>query len=166
MLAAIDIAKVDAIVKQYPDPADSLIAVLQDVQDAYGYLPESILLRVSSLSGIPAAALSGVATFYAQFRLTPPGIYQILVCMGTACHVNGAGTVAEAVEEALGVQAGVTTADGLFSWEKVACLGCCSLSPVMMVNGRVYGKLTRERVREVLQAIREEALKHAPGGDS
>ena len=164
-MTAIDLTPVDAILSKYKNPADSLIALLQDVQAAYGYLPEAALLRVSSLSGIAPATLSGVATFYAQFRLVPPGKYQIMVCLGTACHVNGGGTVAEAVEEALGIREGGTTADGLFSWEKVACLGCCSLSPVMMVNGRAYGKLTKESVRQILETIRNGDARGTPGGE-
>ena len=111
-------------------------------------------MHVSHQTGIPAAQLSGVATFYAQFRLQPPGKYQIMVCMGTACHVNGGQTVADAVEAALGVPEGKTTPDGLFSWEKVACLGCCSLSPVMMINGQAYGKLTDEKVERILEELR------------
>lgn len=146
--------RADEILAKYPDPTDSLIALLQDLQEAYGYLPRDVLLHVSGRTGIPAANLSGVATFYAQFRLTPPGKHQILVCMGTACHVNGGGTVAEAVEAALCVPEGKTTGDGLFSWEKVACLGCCSLSPVMMIDGRAYGKLTGDAVSKILDAIR------------
>ncbi len=154
-LAVLDLSRVDAILTRYASPAESLIALLQDLQEEYGYLPEDVLLRVSEKTGIPAANLSGVATFYAQFRLTPPGKYQIMVCMGTACHVNGGGTVAEAVEEALNVPEGATTEDGLFSWEKVACLGCCSLSPVMMINGRAYGKLTGGSVEKILADVRK-----------
>ena len=155
-MAPIDLAAADATLKKHATPKDSLIAVLQDLQDAYGYLPEEVLLYVAQKTGIPAANLSGVATFYAQFRLSPPGKYQIMVCMGTACHVNGGGTVADAVEAALGVDEGMTTEDGLFSWEKVACLGCCSLSPVMMINGRAYGNLTSDSVAKILRTIREE----------
>ncbi len=158
----LDLASVDAILQKYSKPADSMIALLQDLQEAYGYLPEEVLLRVSKKTAIPAANLSGVATFYAQFRLSPPGKHQIMVCMGTACHVNGGGTVADAVEAALGVPEGETTEDGLFSWEKVACLGCCSLSPVMMINGRAYGKLTSDSVEKILLDIRRKEA----GGDS
>lgn len=158
-IAEIDLSPLDETLANYQNPKDSLIALLQDVQAVYGYLPEPVLLRLSERTGIPAATLSGVATFYAQFRLTPPGKYQIMVCMGTACHVNGAGTVADAVEAALGVEEGVTSADGLFSWEKVACLGCCSLSPAMMINGRAYGKLTAQSVTRILQELRSEESK-------
>ncbi len=151
-----DLTAVDILLRKYPRPEDSLIALLQDLQEAYGYLPEKVLLDISKKTGIPAANLSGVASFYAQFRLSPPGKHQIMVCMGTACHVNGGGTVADAVEAFLGVPEGETTGDGLFSWEKVACLGCCSLSPVMMINGRAYGKLTGDGVAKVLTEIKRQ----------
>lgn len=153
---------VDGILRKYSSPKDHLIALLQDIQDACGYLPREALFYVSEKTGISRATLSGVTTFYAQFRLSPPGRYHILVCLGTACHVNGGQTVAEAVESALGVKEGETTEDGLFSWEKAACLGCCSLSPVMMINGRAYGKLTTEGVRRIFEDIRSE--KHLASG--
>lgn len=148
------LALTDEVLQKYPHAQDHLIALLQELQDVYGYLSEEVLLHVSSETGISPAKLAGVVTFYAQFRTVPPGEYQVLVCMGTACHVNGGKTVAEAVESALGVAEGQTTEDGLFSWEKAACLGCCSLSPVMMVNGRTYGKLTADGIADIFQSIR------------
>lgn len=155
-IETLDLAPANEALARYPRPQDTLIALLQDVQDVYGYLPQQVLLHLAQRTGIPAAKLSGVATFYAQFRMTPPGKHQVLVCMGTACHVNGAGTVAEAVEVELGVAEGATTPDGLFSWEKVACLGCCSLSPVMMIDGRAYGKLTADGIASVFSTIRQQ----------
>jgi len=149
-----DPSRIDGILATYQNPKESLIAVLQDVQEAFGYLPEAALLCLSEKAAIPAAELTGVASFYAQFRMQPPGKHHIMVCMGTACHVNGAKTIAEAVEAALGTKEGVTTADGLFSWEKVACLGCCSLAPAMMIDGRVYGKLTGGGIETILAEIR------------
>lgn len=147
--------KTKTILAKHSKPEETLIALLQDIQGEFGYLPEEVLREVSAQTGIAAAGLTGVASFYAQFRLTPPGKYQIMVCMGTACHVNKGETVAAAVEEFLGVPEGATTPDGLFSWEKVACLGCCSLSPVMMINGRAYGKLTKEKVGTILDDLRK-----------
>lgn len=144
----------DAILDRYPEPSENLIALLQDLQGEYGYLPEEVLTYVSEKTSVPTSRLTGVASFYAQFRLTPPGKYQIMVCMGTACHVNKAERVADAVERLLKVPEGATTEDGLFSWEEVACLGCCSLSPVMMINGVAYGKLTPEKVEKILNNIR------------
>lgn len=144
----------DQVLAKYPNAQDHLIALLQELQELYGYLPEDVLRYVSRKAEIPLATLSGVVTFYAQFRLHPPGQYQIFVCAGTACHVNGAETVAETVASILGVGEGETTPDGLFSWETAACLGCCSLSPVMMVNGHVYGKLTTDEINRIFEQIR------------
>lgn len=156
-----ELAAAENILAKYKDPGANLISVLQDLQEAYGYLAKDVLLFVSDKTGIPASQLTGVATFYAQFRLTPPGKYQILVCMGTACHVNNSERVADSVRNYLGVQAGKTTDDGLFSWEEVACLGCCSLSPAMMINGRAYGKLDGDKVVKILEDIRK-----ADGGEA
>lgn len=152
-----DFARVDELLARHKDPRGSLIALLQDVQEAYGYLPEEALLRISRTAGIPAAELAGVASFYAQFRLSPPGRHHVMVCMGTACHVNGSKSVAEEVADVLGVEDGNTTEDGLFSWEKVACLGCCSLAPVMMIDGRAYGKLADGSVRKIVNELRRAA---------
>ena len=160
-----DIRAVDEALKRYPRPGDSLIALLQEIREAYGYLPKDALLHLSKRTGIPPAKLTGVATFYAQFRRTPRGKYQVMVCTGTACHVNGASTVADAVESALHVPEGVTTPDGLFTWEKVACLGCCSLSPVMMINGRTYGKLTSGSVEKIIGDLRTGAETAVEGVD-
>lgn len=167
MRGPIDCSVSDRILRKYPSAKDHLIALLQDLQDAYGYLPRDVLFHVSEKTGIPRATLSGVVTFYAQFRLSPPGRHHILVCLGTACHVNGGQTVAEAVEAALGVKEGETTEDGLFSWEKAACLGCCSLSPVMMINGRAYGKLTAEGIGRIFDDIRlREGRESNQGGNA
>ena len=161
----VDRSVVDGILRKYPSAKDHAIALLQDVQDACGYLPRELLLYICEKTGIPRTTLSGVVTFYAQFRLSPPGRHHILVCLGTACHVGGGPVVAEAVESALGVKEGETTEDGLFSWEKAACLGCCSLAPVMMINGRAYGKLTAEGIHKILDGIRaEEARALGQGG--
>ena len=157
--SSINLSIADEILRKYPSAKDHLIALLQEVQDAYSYLPLEVLFHISDQTSIPRATLSGVVTFYAQFKLSPPGRHHVLVCLGTACHVNGGPTVAEAVESALGVKEGETTGDGLFSWEKAACLGCCSLSPVMMIDGRAYGKLTAESVRKIFDGIRTEEIR-------
>jgi len=143
------------IIKKYPNPGEELITLLQEIQEEYGYLPQTELLDLSKQTGIPPATLSGIVTFYTQFRLTPLGKYRVLVCMGTACHVNGAHTIAEEVERVLEVKEGDVTPDGLFSWEKVACLGCCSLSPVITVNGKAYGKLTGNAVELLIRQLRQ-----------
>ncbi|MGI6773118.1 MAG: NAD(P)H-dependent oxidoreductase subunit E [Acutalibacteraceae bacterium] len=151
----IDYSVVDLIVGKYENPAESLISLLQDIQEEYDYLPTDVMVRISEKADIPLSRLMGVATFYSQFKLNAPGKYKVLVCMGTACHVNNGERVAEAVSKALGVAEGETTQDGLFSWEEVACLGCCSLSPVMMINGQVYGKLDGKKVEKIINDIRK-----------
>lgn len=151
----IDYSVVDLIVGKYENPAESLISLLQDIQEEYDYLPTDVMVRISEKADIPLSRLMGVATFYSQFKLNAPGKYKVLVCMGTACHVNNGERVAEAVSKALGVSEGETTQDGLFSWEEVACLGCCSLSPVMMINGQVYGKLDGKKVEKIINDIRK-----------
>lgn len=146
-----------AVLEQYGSVPGSLITVLQKAQDIYGYLPQDVLREIADCTGIPVARVCGVATFYTQFRFTPVGKYFIQLCKGTACHVNGADTIARTIGEELGIADGETTEDGLFSLKCVACLGCCSLSPVMMINGETYGSLTPAKVREILQTLRKEA---------
>ena len=149
-----DLALLEDVLQKYQSVSGSLITILQKAQDIYGYLPIDVIYHVAERTGNTPAKVMGVATFYAQFRLKPIGKYLIMLCKGTACHVNGGGEVASAVQEALGVTDGATTPDGLFSWESVACLGCCSLSPAMMINGRAYGSLTREKTLKIIADIR------------
>ena len=99
----------------------------------------------------------GVATFYSQFRLKPVGKYLIMLCQGTACHVNGSQRIEQAIKDELGISDGETTDDGLFTLKNVACLGCCSLSPVMMINDETYGRLTPDKAKEILRNLRKEA---------
>ena len=146
---------------QYRGVPGSLITVLQKAQGIYGYLPQDVLAYIAKELDVPAARVFGVATFYTQFRFQPVGRYFIELCKGTACHVNGADTIARTITEELGIGDGETTADGLFSLKCVACLGCCSLSPVMMVNGETYGSLTPAKVRDILAEKRKEAADNA-----
>ncbi len=132
-----------------------LIPLLQELQGAYGYLPEDVIERLSKRTGIFVPEIIGVATFYSQFRLTPIGRHSVKLCYGTACHVNGAETIGGALCDELGVELGETTADGAFTLETVACLGCCSLAPVMMIDGEAYGRLTPAKARAVIKEIRE-----------
>ena len=145
------------VLDEYRDVSGSLITVLQKAQGIYGYLPQDVLERIAAALDIPPARVYGVATFYTQFRFAPVGRYFIELCKGTACHVNGADTIERTIRETLGICDGETTADGLFSLKCVACLGCCSLSPVMMINGETYGSLTPAKIREVLAQKRKEA---------
>lgn len=143
------------ILKKYPNPEESLIAVLGEVQSLEGYISECAVKALSELSGIPEARILGVASFYAGFRLKSIGKYRIMVCMGTACHVNGSERIGDCLKRFLKTEAGDVTEDGLFSWEEVACLGCCSISPAMMINGEAYGELTPQKVETVLNDIKK-----------
>lgn len=133
-----------------------LIAVLQEVQAGFGYLPEEAMQRVAQFIGVSESQVYGVATFYGQFRLTPGGRSTIRVCLGTACHVQGGAQILAAVESELGVAPGGTTPDGAFSLETVACLGACALAPNMTINGEMYGRLTPEKVVDILVKVAEE----------
>ena len=151
--------QIKSIIEKYSNPEESLIAVLQDVQNDMGYISREAVECITELTGIPSSRIMGVASFYAGFRLKPVGKYRIMVCMGTACHVNGAERIGDTVGRVLGIEAGDVTEDGLFSWEEVACLGCCSISPAMMINDTAYGNLTPDKVKSIIDSIREEDVK-------
>ena len=148
--------KIDIILGKYDNPEESLIAVLQDVQAIEGYISQSAVEYITEKTGIPSSRIMGVASFYEGFRLKPVGKYRVMVCMGTACHVNGAERIGDTVQRVLGIDEGDVTADGLFSWEEVACLGCCSIAPAMMINDKAYGKLTPDKVQNIIDSIRKE----------
>lgn len=150
---------IDEILSGYLNPEESLIAVLQDVQAVYGYISRESVEYITEKTGISSSRIMGVASFYAGFRLKPVGKYRIMVCMGTACHVNGSERIGDTVQRILGIEAGDVTEDGLFSWEEVACLGCCSIAPAMMINGTAYGKLTPDKVTSIINSIKEEEAK-------
>ena len=139
-----------------PVTSSDIIPLLQRLQDAYGYLPRDILLEVAERTGLLASRIFGVATFYAQFHMTPHGKHTIRCCRGTACHVRGGKKVIDAVKRILGVEEGETTEDMLFSLETVACLGACALSPVLVVDGMYHGKMTTRRAEEILGVIQQE----------
>ena len=144
-----------SVLETYGREEGSLITILQKTQDIFGYLPMEAIHEIAGYTGIKPAKIFGVISFYAQFRLTPAGKYEVLLCQGTACHVNGSVAIQDAVLEELGVTNGGTTADKLFTVNSVACLGCCSLSPVMMINGEAYGSLTPDSAKRILKGIRE-----------
>ncbi len=131
--------------------AEDLIPILQEIQKAYGYLPSSVLMAMSSQTGIPASRVFGVATFYEQFHLEPHGRHKIKCCRGTACHVKGGRDIIRAISRILGVEEGETTEDMRFTFETVACLGTCFLGPVMMVNNDYYGHLVPNKVSDILE---------------
>lgn len=154
-----DLGLIQDILKNAPLNGDNLITVLQKAQDVYGYLPVDVLYEIAEKTGNSPAKVMGVATFYTQFRLKKVGKYLILLCKGTACHVNGADSIEKTICEELGIKDGDTTDDGLFSLKTVACLGCCSLSPVMMINEETYGSLTPGKTVEILREIKARELK-------
>ena len=157
----VDLSLLADVLAEYADVKGSLITILQKTQEIYGYLSLDAINYISECTGIKPAKIYGVATFYAQFRLQPIGKYLIMLCKGTACHVNGADMIEEAICEHLEIQDGETTEDGIFTLNNVACLGCCSLAPVMMVKSaegdETYGNLTKDKVKEVLDEIRARA---------
>ena len=152
-----DLSLLKDVLAQYKDTKGSLITILQKAQDIYGYLPTDVIYHVAEQTGNTPAKVMGVATFYTQFRLQPVGKYLIMLCQGTACHVNGSERIEAAICEELGIKDGETTEDGLFTLKCVACLGCCSLSPVMMINDETYGSLTPEKTIRILNELKEKA---------
>ncbi|MDD3095282.1 MAG: NADH-quinone oxidoreductase subunit NuoE [Candidatus Neomarinimicrobiota bacterium] len=141
----------EAIAAKYKDKPGSAIPVLQEMQKAEGYISRESLRYISERTGIPAAELWGIATFYSMFHLETRGRHVIRVCKGTACHVSGADNLASAIRTHLGLTGeAITTDDELFTLEEVACLGCCSLAPVMMIDDTVYGKLTPHKAISII----------------
>ena len=154
--SSIDINLLEPCLEKYANTEGSLITILQKAQDLYDYLSADLLLYIARRSGLPPAKVMGVVTFYTQFRTKPVGKNLILLCQGTACHVNGSADIEEAVSDYLGVAEGEISDDGLFTYNNVACLGCCSLSPVMMIGDKTYGALTREGAVQILKNIKRE----------
>jgi len=132
---------------------EKTITILQEIQKKRGYIPEDLLLEISCLTKIPVSDFYGVATFYSQFRFTPLGKYVIKLCNGTACFVSGADLLYDTLCDFLKIKEGETTKDGLFSLETAACLGCCSLAPVIMIGESIYGKQTPDTIRDLLNGI-------------
>ena len=155
---AMDCSVVDKIIAETGTKPEANIAILQKLQAHFGYLPPEALEYICEHTQITPAQIYGVATFYTRFRLEPAGKHIICMCHGTACHVAGATGVTEAVCEELGIKEGGTTRDGLFTLETVACLGCCALAPVMTIDDRTYGRLTR---RSATNALHEHVRQHA-----
>lgn len=150
-------AEIQAVLSRYPDATeDQLITLLQEVQDACGYLSRDAILSIGRHIDMPASKIYGVATFYNQFRFHPLGRVHIQICRGTACHVKGSKGVQEAIERELGgVPMNVATPDGVFSYETLACIGACGLAPAIMVNGELRAKVTAESIPALLKEYRE-----------
>lgn len=138
----------------------NLIKVLQTEQRKEGYISDAAIERVADEFNLPVVEVEGVVSFYTQFKRVPPGKYQIMVCDGTACHIIGSTLILDWLTDALGIEDGETDEEGLFSLESVACLGCCSLAPVISINGKVYGKLDRKKL---LKIVKDYQKKEAAG---
>ena len=148
-------AALQQVIDELKDEQGALMPIMQRAQDIFGYLPEDVQHYIAKALDIPVSDVYGVATFYAQFNLEPKGKYIISVCMGTACYVKGSQQVLDKLEEVLGVPAGRTTKDGLFTLNATRCLGACGLAPVMMVNDDVYGRLTPDQVPDIIAKYRQ-----------
>jgi len=147
-----DYQRADAIIEQFLGKKGMIIPALQKLQDEYGYLPRPAVERMAKRMRIPSSKVYGVITFYAQFKLSPRGKYIIRVCKGTACHIQGSPKIAERIQEILQVEDGETTPDLKFTLEEVACIGACALAPVMMINDDPHGRLSPDRIKEILDS--------------
>ena len=157
-----DFRTVDSILEKYPQSELSTIAILQDIQEHYHYLPEEIFPYVAKSIGVGEARLYGVATFYENFSLEPKGKYVIRCCDGTACHVRGSLPILNKLRDELGLSESKKTTDDLnFTVETVSCLGACGLAPVMTVNGVVHAAMTPEKATELIGELKEKIAKEA-----
>jgi NADH-quinone oxidoreductase subunit E len=144
-------SRVDEILASYKGEKAELIPILQEVQQEYGYLPEEALTQIAKFVDVPECTVFGVATFYAQFKLVPTGRNVIRVCRGTACHVRGGARILKEVEKQLGIKPGESTPDLEYALETVACIGACALAPNMTVNNHTHGRITTNKVSQILK---------------
>ncbi|MBN1837320.1 MAG: NAD(P)H-dependent oxidoreductase subunit E [Spirochaetales bacterium] len=144
---------VQEIIERYEGDAGMLIPMMQDLQTEYGYLPPEELRNLSTRLGVPLTRVYGVAMFYSSFRLAPKGQHEVTLCMGTVCHLKGAGHISEAICEEYGIEPGGTTPDRLFTLQAVNCVGACALAPVMVVDGKYYDHVTPESALKVLSGL-------------
>ncbi len=152
-----DNTALDTIFHKYPDAKrDSLIPILQEVQEVQGFISKDAVISIGKHLELPASKIYGVATFYNQFRFEPQGKYHVQVCRGTACHVKGSAAVLEGLKRELKIDAGQTTRDGLFSLEVVACIGACGLAPVINIAGNFHAKVESDDVKGILDSYREQ----------
>ena len=149
-------ATLDTIVKKHRESGGNIISLLQDTQEAFGYVPKEAVLFFADELGIAPSRFYGVATFYAQFRLKPSGKHRVTACCGTACHVRGAERILNSIKRELHLgEEEDTTPDNQFTVEKVACLGFCSFAPVVLINGAVHGKTTADPVLKEIKVLRK-----------
>jgi len=151
--------KIKEILKTYERERGNIISILQKIQETYQYLPSNVLFYISKRLNIALAEIYSIATFYTQFKFKKMGKNILVCCDGTACHVNGGPVLLNFVENELGIRSGETTDDKIFSLESVACLGCCAISPVCVVNGQIYGDLTIKKLKKILKNLKDENLK-------
>lgn len=149
-----DLELLNPLIEKYKGRKGNMIPLLQGAQHLFGYIPTEAFEKLSRDTGLSLSDMYGVATFYAQFRLKPVGKHIIKVCHGTACHVQNANAITDAIQDALKIKDTETTDDRLFTLESVACLGCCSLAPVMMIDNNTYGKLTGKQAVKIIKEIR------------
>ena len=142
---------VEDIIKKYKGDKTAMIAILQDVQEAFRYLPKEALSAISKKMDVPLTRIYEIATFYNAFSLKPRGRHTIEVCAGTACHVQGAANLMDRIERDLSVGCGETTQDKMFTLEEVRCLGCCSLAPVVRISGDIHPNLTQDEIPKILR---------------
>ncbi|MDD3468713.1 MAG: NADH-quinone oxidoreductase subunit NuoE [Thermoguttaceae bacterium] len=146
------------ILEKFPDAKrDSLIPMLQEVQEKFGYLSREAVIQIGDYLKLPTSKIYGVATFYNQFRFQPQGHFHIQVCRGTACHVKGSAAVLDAVRRELKIEPGQTTRDGMFSLEIVACIGACGLAPVICIDGNFHASVTTQKISSILDSYRKAA---------
>jgi len=146
--------EVDTIIKQYGGQESSILAILQDIQAKEKYLPKETLEYVSQKMGIPMTGIFRIATFYNALSIKPRGRHKIDVCLGTACHVRGGNKILDKLQRDLGIPVGETTKDKRFTLESVRCVGCCSLGPVAVVDGEVFGRLTQDKMPSILKEFK------------
>ncbi|HDQ13768.1 MAG TPA: NAD(P)H-dependent oxidoreductase subunit E [Sediminispirochaeta sp.] len=149
-----DLQRSEKIIEKYRAENGTLIGILQDLNEEYGYLPEEVLKHVARELEVPESTLYSLATFYTSFRLQPIGKYHIRVCVGTACHVKGAPFIVDKVERELGLKPGETSSDGLFTFETVNCLGACALAPLVTSGDDFHGKMDQKKVMKVIDKYR------------
>ena len=147
-------AEICAICEKYADENTPLMMILSDIQNEYGYIPLEVQQLVSEKTGISVAEIYGVVTFYSFFSLEPKGKYIIGCCLGTACYVKGAQQIIDKFSEILGIKAGQTTADGMFTIDALRCIGACGIAPAVSINGKVYPKMTVDKVSSVVEEYR------------
>jgi NADH-quinone oxidoreductase subunit E len=151
-----DMDYIKELIRKWKDKEGNLVMILHEVQDHYGYIPRRTSMDISEELDIPLARIYEVITFYNYFNLTPPARHRISVCMGTACYLKGAPEILREIKTILNVEEGHTTADGNFYLDTVRCLGCCGLSPVIMIDGKIYGQVQKSDVMDTISRYVEE----------